>query len=1762
MTDHPWAEEAPTLVEVLQGRALHQPERSAYVFLSGGEAPSEALTYAELGRRARAIGSAVAEAAEPGALVVLALPPGLDFVAAFLGCLAGGGVAVPVYPPRAGRAARANQRFLQILADSRPALGITTAAIRPEIEALAREVRALRALRWLVAGELLQLDPRTSGDPGALALLQYTSGSTGEPKGVMLTHANLIHNSRLIQRGLGHSPGTRGVSWLPPYHDMGLIGGILQPLHAGFPVTLMSPMAFLQRPRRWLEAISRFRATSSGGPNFAFDLCARAVDREQLAGIDLSSWETAFNGAEPVRASTIDRFTGAFEPCGFRRSAFYPCYGLAEATLIVSGGAKGATPILQSVDAPAGAPRSRTLVAAGEPLGGQEILIVDPVSRFPRAPGEVGEIWIAGPSVARGYLHHPAETEETFGARRADTGGGPYLRTGDLGFVRDGQLFVVDRLKDLIIIRGRNLHPHDLEQTIQASHPALGTGGAACFAIEVDGEERLAAAVEVERRWRPDAARALDDLAATIRSAVAVEHEVQVHAIALVKAGTLPRTTSGKLQRHACRGAFLAGELAAIGSSVLEAGHAAPPPDVALTREHLLSTPAAERPALLDRYLRSMLARALGLSPRRVEADRSFAALGLDSLKATALTHRLERDLGIAEPASRLLECEGLEVLSALVLERLHSAPARPPVAPADTPGDHPLTVGQRALWYLQQLAPASAAYGVHAAIRIESALDHGALRRAAQALVDRHHSLRTTFHSHGGEPFQRIHPTTPVDLSEVDASAWSASELEARVTDEAHRPFDLERGPTARLALFSHGERKHVLLLSAHHIALDLWSLAVLLEELGALYPAACSGRSVTLPAPATTMAALAAAQATWLDGPEAERHREYWREQLADLSPLALPTDRLRPTARSHRGTAHRFTLGADLTARLRALAAREGTTLFAVLLAGFQILLSRYSGQSDVAIGVPIAGRSRAEWERLVGYLVNPVPLRARIDPHATFSSAISRARRSLIEALEHQGYPFATMADRLHLPREPGRAPGFQAMLALEQAGPAGRPLAALVLGHGHARVELGGLVMSPFPIEPRAVQVDLALTVVEDGDALGGVLQMDADLFEPATAARMAGHLEALLAAAAIHPGEPISRLEWPPAPERRQLVARSAGPVAARPDACAHHLFAAQAARTPEAAALELDGIQLSYGQLHRRARRLAHHLRSLGAGPGTIVGVCAERSFELIAGILGVLEAGAAFLPLDPSYPPERLAFMVREAAPPLVLAQERLVALLPPDVQKVLLDSEGSLAPEEGALPGLSTDAPAYVIYTSGSTGQPKGTLLTHRGLCHTALSAIEALELGPGSRVLQVAALGFDASVWEIFSTLLAGGTLCLAPRETLAPGPDLRALLARRGITALTATPSLLAHTPADDLPALRTVVSAGEVCTPELAGRWSAGRRLINAYGPTEATICATLDAGVDPARPTLGRPLPNVQVYVLDPRLEPAPWGVPGELYVGGAGVARGYLRRPDLTADRFVPDPFSEEPGARMYRTGDLGRLLPDGRLEFLGRRDDQVKLRGFRIELGEIEAQLARHPAVKQAAAAIHARGAERVLAAYASLHPGANAGLPELRDHLRRRLPEHMVPSHLVLLDALPLGPAGKVDRRTLPPPPARDAAAAGLAPPRTATEELLVRIWSEVLGHDQVGIHDHFFEDLGGTSISVVKAHLRLRDALRRELPITCFFEHPSIHALGARLDGEPAAPPEAAQRTHQARAEDRRSALQRAGARRRGGRQDG
>ena len=844
-----------TVVDLLCWRALRQPDQVAYTFLVDGESAETSLTYGELDRQARAVGALLHCSGASGERALLLYPPGLEFIAAFFGCLYGGVVPVPAYPPSPAQLTRTLPKLRAIANDAQPVVALTTSSILSMSKVFLSQAQDFQAMRWLatddVDGNLVDdwRDPALSSD--AVAFLQYTSGSTAVPKGVIVSHANLLHNSALIHQCFELTPSSRAVSWLPPYHDMGLIGGVLQPLFGGFPVTLLSPVAFLQRPLRWLQAISRTAATTSGGPNFAYDLCVRKSTPEQRATLDLSSWQVAFNGAESVRSETLDRFVAAFAPCGFRREAFYPCYGLAEATLIVSGGLNAASPVVRGFQASAlehhqfipdsiDDAAARTLVGCGQALQDQRIVIADPVSCTASLEDHIGEIWVTGPSIARGYWNQPEDTEHTFQAYLADTGEGPFLRTGDLGCVIDGELFVTGRLKDLIIIRGRNHYPQDIERTVERSHPALRQGCGAAFSVGTmaDGDERLVIVQELERHVQHADVEAVAD---AIRQAVAEHHEVQVFAVVLIKTGTIPKTSSGKIQRHACRAGFLAGNLEVIGSSTLDG---VPPVenDERLSREALFALAEVERQPRLESYLHAQVARLLRVSPSRLDPQQPLSALGLDSLLSIELKHELEANLGVIVPIASFFEAGGMTRLATEVLTQVNApVPTRESaLVPAQEASvDHPLSLGQQALWFLHQLAPESTSYNIARAVRVRAEVNSRALRGAFQRLVDRHPSLRTTFTASQGKPVQRLHTHAEIRFQEEDASTWSEASLSERLVQEAHRPFDLEHGPLLRVHVFTRSAEEHIILLTVHHIVVDFWSLAVFIHELGVLYHA-----------------------------------------------------------------------------------------------------------------------------------------------------------------------------------------------------------------------------------------------------------------------------------------------------------------------------------------------------------------------------------------------------------------------------------------------------------------------------------------------------------------------------------------------------------------------------------------------------------------------------------------------------------------------------------------------------------------------------------------------------------------------------------------------------------------------------------------------------------------------------------------------------------------------------------------------------------
>lgn len=1727
--------EPQTLVQLLRLRALSQPEQLAYIFLADGEAEENRLNYAEMDREARAIGAWLQSFMSPGERALLIYPPGLEYITAFFGCLYAGVVAVPAYPPRRNR----NLLRLQaILTDAQASVALTLDSILSKLSPLTAQTPNFQSVRWLATDKVatgLEEDWRElAPDAEALAFLQYTSGSTSTPKGVMLSHRNLLHNERIIGRVFRQSARSHIFGWLPLYHDMGLIGNVIQPLFVGAPCTLMSPVAFLQRPFRWLQAISRYRATTSGGPNFAYDLCVSKISVEERATLDLSSWSVAYNGSEPIRADTLEKFTETFAPCGFRRESFYPCYGLAESTLIVSGRLNATAPVIKSFSASAleknlveesAAHDVKVMVGCGESPAEHRIVIADQKTLTECLPGHIGEVWVSGESVAQGYWNRAGQTADTFRARLSDTGEGNFLRTGDLGFLLDGELFITGRLKDLIIIRGLNHYPQDIEETVVKCHPAMRPGGGAAFGIEASGEERLVVVQEVNQRQKFDGMALIE----SIREAVAQEHEIHAHAIVLIRPGDIPKTSSGKIQRHACRQAFLDGSFEAIAEWQASVPTETQSPVVV----------SAGSAAEIEVWLQSQIALKVGMEASQIDVNQPVMRYGLDSLAAVELVHNIENGLGVALPLHTFLQESSVAEVAGRLFHCLKNAAPKKEITLALTDeadaAAHPLSHGQKALWFLHQMAPESTAYNLVGAVSIRSELDVNALEVAFQQLIERHPALRTSFTTLDGEPLQQVHQHVKFVLQDEDASGLSESQLKDHVEEVASRPFDLQQAPLLRVNLLKRSPGEHVLVLAMHHIVADLWSLGVLIHELGELYRAARTQALPALPALTLRYSDYVRWQNEMLASAEGERLWNYWQQQLgAELPVLNLPGDRPRPAIQTYRGASHTFQLSGDLTNSLKSLSQRHGATLFMSLLTAFQALLARYTGQPEITVGSPTAGRNQAGLAGLIGYFVNPVVVRTDLSGSPSFDVLLPNVRRTMLDAFENQDFPFASLVERLQPARDPSRSPLFQAMFVLQKAHVRQESeLAAFTLGRSGAQIELSGLRLESLALAQQVAQFDLTLVMAEVDDGLAAALQYNTDIFDATTMQRMAGHFVRLLEGITSAPQQPLKLLPLLTPDETQQLLWEwNDTQINYEQDKLIHELFEAQAQRTPEAIALIFQEQRLSYQELNRQANQLAHHLRRLGVEADTLVGVCMERSIEMVVGLLAVLKAGGAYVPLDPQYPHERLTLMLDDARPRVILTQTKLVAHLPlNDAAVVAVDgARAELARENASNPARNSNEQnlAYVIYTSGSTGTPKGAMNTHAGLHNRLLWMQDAYSLTAADRVLQKTPFTFDVSVWEFFWPLMAGACLVVAQPGGHQDSAYLVKLIEEQRITTLHFVPSMLqAFLEEPSLQGsrwLRRVICSGEALRPETEERFFSrlNVELHNLYGPTEASIDVTFwqcRQDVETRSVPIGKPIANMQTYVLDDELKPVPVGVVGALYLGGVGLARGYLNRPELTAESFIPHPFGRHPGARLYRTGDVARYLPDGNLEFLGRVDQQVKVRGFRVELGEIETALARHPAVREAVVIAHAdaSGNKRLVAYLVAGEPRPTVS--EWRAYLKEHLPEYMLPSAFMHLNQLPLNANGKLDRRALPPPEwTRPDTRRGFDAPRNHIEETLANIWARVLGVEKIGVHDNFFE-LGGDSILSLQIIARANQAGFRFKPHQ-MFQHQTIAELAS------------------------------------------
>ena len=1159
-----------------------------------------------------------------------------------------------------------------------------------------------------------------------------------------------------------------------------------------------------------------------------------------------------------------------------------------------------------------------------------------------------------------------------------------------------------------------------------------------------------------------------------------------------------------------------------------------------LDRGGLLRLPPQERRPALEAYLRQCAARVLGTVAAIVPAGEPLTGRGLDSLSALELKHQLELDLAVDVSLEDLLGGASVDDLAHTILANLAAVAAATEArtadvgekAPAGADASRPrLSHGQRAMWFLERLAPAAAAYNLAAAARLPCEVDLPALRRAFRLLLERHAVLRTALAVEDGEPRPLVVDNAVLDWRDEDAAAATEVELRERLSAEAHRPFDLARSPLLRLRLYRRGNREPVLLFVVHHVAADFWSLAVMVHELGRLYDAGRAGLPPALPPVAGTWFDHVRLQEEQLAGPRGAALWAYWQQRLAnEPPPLELPADRPRPAVRSYRGASLVRRLAPSASGAAEALA--RGTTPFAVVLAAFAALLHRHTGSEDLLVGCPAAGRGGGRWSAVVGYFVNPVVLRLDLGGEPSFAALRERAAHTLVGALEHQDLPFPLLAERLHPVRDPARPPLFQVLLVVHRSlQPGDDGLEGFALGLPDSEIMTGGLRLRSLALEERAAPFDLTLTLARPGGRLAAALRYDVDRFDRSSVERLLGHLEILLAAAATDPGRPVAQLPLLSQAERHQLLWEWHSAPGGPPHAAGlYELVLAQARRTPRAVALVHGSVRRTYAELCADAAALAARLRGIGVGPEVAVGIAIERSPSMVVALLGTLAAGGAYVPLDVAAPSQRLSWILAETAAPVVLTQERLLARLPPFAghtvcvdREIAAETAAEIAPD---LPATTPGSLAYVIYTSGSTGRPKGVAIEHRAAVALVGWALQAFRPGELEGVLAATSIAFDLSVFEIFVPLASGGKVILAANVLELPW-----LPAAAEVTLINTVPSAMAelmrlgHLPV----ALATVNLAGEALPRELADalcRHSRVRRVLNLYGPSETTTYSTWAAiGCEDRRaPAIGRPIAGTRAQVLDRALQPVPAGVAGELFLGGDGVARGYLGQPALTAERFVPDPFAARPGERLYRTGDLARRRGDGTLEFLGRIDHQVKLRGFRIEPGEIEAALQEQPGVERAMVMVREDlpGVRR-LVAYLVMAPGAGPP-PRWREALRARLPDYMIPVALVPLPALPLTPNGKVDRAALPAPPAAggERSEGPALPLQGPVEEGLAAIWEAVLGVERVGAGDDFFV-LGGHSLLAARVVSRIAAAFGVELPLRVVFEAPALRGLAARIE---------------------------------------
>lgn len=1713
--------EVETIVERIKEHAKMRPDNAVYIATHDSE-EDFVVTNCDLEDTLQKLGYVLKNTNVQNNRVLVMYPPGLDYIEIVLACFYVGYVAIPCYPFEQ----KTKDMIQNIIEDAKPGIIFSLGQDNDEYREF---VKQNESICFLTMSSFDENAPRAEAAPVGqddIAFLQYTSGSVGKSKGVMVTHRNLAFNINIIKHSFELSLESKLVIWLPPSHDMGLIGGLLTGLYVGFPIVFFTPNEFIQKPLRWLDAISRYHATVSGGPNFAFDLCIQKISDEQKKNLDLSSWTTAFCGAEPIHSNTFLNFFKAFEPCGFHYEALYPCYGLAEATLLVAGSKNDQIPSLTQFNrillengkvSTEGGSEERfvTLPSCGYPVEEQELLIVNPETCLCCAENEIGEIWIKGDSVAKGYWEKEDITKEVFGGYLADSHKGPYLRSGDMGFIFEDELYITGRLKEMLIIRGKNYYPNDLEQAVKEEHPILKNSVGTAFSITENFMEQLVMVFELPDEIIHEDVQ-YQDIMFKMNEIIGKRFLLQCFDILLVKEGEIPKTTSGKVSRKLSRDKYVKKAFTVYDSLAhykkAETGKKKNPSQGALIKFlHALKDRDAKVDFICSFLVQTLEEQNVVMIPENIE-DMSLIQLGIDSIKIIEITNHIQEQLDIEVGFEQLLTDSTIRQLAEKLVDIMFEQTDRKEKEKfsLERGKEYPLTIAQKHFWLSHKMLSDSSAYNVSSAIELDFDVNLSALLIAYTRLQKQHAILNARFYERDNEPYVII-SVQEEKMELVCMDDWSEEQTKQYIEDNANKPFQFDDQPVIKcILLFSKEQKKKpVLIMVMHHIITDFWSQTLILNDLMKHYKDCCNQEPMSVTSDVTFLD-FNNRQEEYIRSEQGADAFEFWKKYLDGSSlKLGFPADHVRPAFHSENGTTLEFHIDKELTDAVTDYCKTRKATVFNLMLAAYYAVLNRYTNDTDIVVGVPVAGRMDQDIGKVVGLCMNSLPVRAMFEEDTTLGQLIELVQGSISQIYKYQNYPFGLLAENLDIERDVSSTPVYQTVFIYQESSLAdNEDFSAFAIGSDGYSIQIDGMKMNTVGFVKKGAQFDITLMISKTSKGFEISINYNTDIYEEETMKGLSECYIKTLREMVQDDTQKVSEYQFVSENIYQKVVYDWNNTDVEVPEGVyVPDILEKVAKEYPKKAALICKEQSMTFEELEQKAEQLAQYLMQKGIHDNTTVALLLDRSFELFISIFAVLKAGGTYVPIDLSYPKDRIEYLIENSDSKIFISKDRIAGQMGDfgNAETLYLDEgwENNYKAEQQSKRNIHPDDICYMLFTSGSTGKPKGVMVRHISLVNFVLSAGKIIAYSPEKTMITVSSVSFDIFMVDAIIPLLTGMTVVVPTEDEYSNPSVLRKLIADNNVKMVQTTPSKLMlmmdmGTEQGFLENMTDVIGGGEPFSQALLDILTQHDNLIiyNAYGPTETTVYSAFAVLKKDKKIVIGKPIDNTYIYILNDKMQPQMIGVSGDLYISGLGTAKGYRNLEEMTREKFVPDTFRE--GMVMYSTGDRAKWLPDGTIEFLGRNDNQVKMRGYRIELDEIKKRIMMYPGIKDAVVLIKEdQNKLQYLCAYLLVPEKGIA--TDMADYLGTWLPFYMIPTYFVELEQFPYTPNGKIDKNKLRTIENDTGFVEQFMEPETPTEKKLCDIWCSVLEIDKISTKSNFFLSKGDS----LRATILLRE-IQKEL----------------------------------------------------------